>query len=275
MFKLNENDLKEKTQEIKRKCLEICIKAGTGHVTSSFSCAEIVTVLYYNIMNIDPRNPEWEGRDRFVMSKNHASVITFPVLADLGFVNKEDIDSFLEDGSIYGEHSKSSINGVDFSGGSLGIGMGVACGMAYSAKKNQKEWVTFCIVGDGEMYEGSIWEAVMFAGANKLDNLVVFVDRNHMCITDFTDKMLAQSPLEDKWTAFNWEVRSVNGHSITEITDSLEDVRNRKSGRPLCIIAETVKGRGIRFMENNILMHGVAPKGEEAELALHQLREGY
>lgn len=265
-------ELKAKTQYAKEKCLELCIKAGAGHVTSAFSCAEIVAALYYGIMNIDPKNPQWEDRDRFIMSKNHASVITYPILADLGFVKEEEIETFLEEKSIYGAHSKLTINGADFAGGSLGIGLGVACGMAYSAKESKKDWLTFCIVGDGEMYEGSIWESAMFAGANHLSNLVVFVDRNHMCVTDFTDKMLSQSPLEGKWEAFNWEVRTINGHKVEEILESLSDVRNRKSDKPLCIIAETVKGNGIEFMENNVFMHGVAPKGEKAELALKQLK---
>lgn len=274
MSKLNEIQLREKTQNAKETCLEFCIRAGAGHITSAFSCAEIVTALYYNVMNIDPHNPNWEDRDRFVMSKNHASIITFPILADLGFVKKEDIETFLEDGSIYGEHSKMCIKGVDFAGGSLGIGLGTACGLAYSAKHNRKSWLTFCIVGDGEMYEGSIWESAMFAGANKLSNLIVVVDRNHMCITDFTDKMLSQNPLEEKWAAFNWEVRIIDGHTIKDILESLSDVRNRSSEKPLCIIAETVKGNGIQFMENNIFMHGVAPKGDKADLAVRQLREG-
>lgn len=273
-YLVTESELKNKVQEIKEKCLDVCVKAGTGHVTSAFSCAEIVTVLYYNVMNINPSDPEWEDRDRFIMSKNHASVITYPILEDLGFVEKGEIETFLEDGSLYGAHSKISIPGADFAGGSLGIGLGVACGMAYSAQKSGKEWLTFCIVGDGEMYEGSIWESAMFAGANNLNNLIVFVDRNHMCVTDFTDKMLSQEPLEDKWAAFNWEVRKIDGHSVSDIMNSLSDIRNREEEKPLCIIAETIKGKGIKFMENNPFMHGVAPQNEKAELAMQQLKGG-
>lgn len=267
-------ELNARVQLIKEKCLEMCIGAGTGHITSAFSCAEIVAVLYYKIMNIRPENPTWENRDRFVMSKNHASVITYPILADKGFISFSDIDTFLKDGSRFGAHSKLTIQGVDFAGGALGIGLGVACGMAYAAQKSKKEYLTFAIVGDGELYEGSIWESVMFAGANKLNNLIVFVDQNHMCVTDFTDHMLSQEPLADKWKAFNWDVRKIDGHSISEILQALADVRNRKSDKPLCIIAETIKGNGIKFMENNVFMHGVAPQGEKAELARKQLKEG-
>ena len=270
--KISEENLANKVMQIKERCLEICVKAGSGHVTSAFSCAEIVTVLYYKIMHIKVEDAKWMDRDRFIMSKNHASVITYPILEDMGFVKTGEIDSFLEDGSIYGAHSKLTINGVDFAGGSLGIGLGVACGMAYSAKTSGKKWLTFCIVGDGEIYEGSIWEAAMFAGANNLGNLIVFVDRNHMCVTDFTDNMLSQNPLEEKWMAFNWEVRKINGHSIHEVIECLSDIRNRKDQKPLCIIAETIKGKGIKFMENNPFMHGVAPQNEKAELAMQQLK---
>lgn len=263
--------LKKRCNEAKIKCLEICVNAGAGHVTSAFSCAELVTALYYDIMKHDPQNPQCVGRDRFIMSKNHGSVMTFPILADLGYIDEKEIYTFLKNGSRLGMHSKMGVPGIDFSGGSLGIGLGIACGMAYSAKHNNYDWLTFCIVGDGEMYEGSIWESAMFAGANKLDNLIVIIDRNHMAITDYTDNMLSQNPLEDKWRSFNFEVRKIDGHSFEEIKSSLSDIRTRKSNKPLCVIAETVKGNGVSFLENNIFMHGCAPKGEKANLAKQEL----
>lgn len=262
----------EKLVEIKSDCLEMCVQAGTGHVTSALSCAEIVSILYYEIMRIDPHNPQWEDRDRFLMSKNHACVITYPILADQGFINKKDIFTFLQDGSIYGSHTKISIPGVDFAGGALGIGIGVACGMAYSAKRHKKNWVTFCVVGDGECYEGSVWEAAMFAGGHKLDQLVVLLDRNKMSYSNFTEKMLPLEPLAEKWRAFNWEVREIDGHSLEEIRAALSDVRCRKEKKPLCIIADTVKGHGIPFMENNIFAHGAAPQGDKAVLAAKAIR---
>lgn len=263
----------QKINQIKLDALELCINAGAGHVTSAFSCAEIVGVLYYDILNIDPQNPSWEDRDRFVMSKNHASVITYPILADLGYVSKESVKTFLQDGSIFGAHTKMSIPGVDFAGGSLGIGIGVACGMAYSAKQDEKDWITYCILGDGECYEGSVWEAAMFAGNYELDNLVVFLDRNNMCVTNFTEKMVRLNPLREKWESFGWDVKEINGHSIEEIHGVLDGIKNRKSKKPLCVISNTTKGNGIPFMENNIFMHGVAPKEERAEEARKALRE--
>lgn len=264
--------IEEKIQQIKYECLEICIHAGTGHVTSAFSCAEIVALLYYEIMNIGPEVPDHK-RDRFVMSKNHGSVITYPILADLGFVDKEEIYTFLDDGSRFGSHSKLEVPGVDFAGGSLGIGIGVACGMAYTAKCTNQPWATFCLVGDGECYEGSVWEAAMFAGHNKLNHLVVIVDRNRMTVTGFTDRLLKQDPMKEKWSAFGFDVVEVeNGHEVCALRDALSGVKNRKSEKPLCIIANTIKGHGVDFMENNIFMHGAAPAGEKAKLALAQIK---
>lgn len=262
----------EKLVQIKSDCLTMCVQAGAGHVTSALSCAEIVSLLYYEILRVKPQEPAWEGRDRFVMSKNHASVITYPILADLGFIAREEIFTFLQDGSLYGAHSKIAIPGVDFAGGSLGIGIGVACGMAYSAKCHHQDWLIFCVIGDGECYEGSVWEAALFAGGNHLDRLVVFLDRNKMCVTNFTEKLLPLEPLDEKWRAFGWEVRKADGHSLAGLREVTADLRRRKEKKPLLIIADTVKGHGIPFMENNVLMHGVAPKGEKAARALKAVR---
>lgn len=259
-------DLQEKVKDIKLKCLELCINAGEGHITSAFSCAEIVCVLYYEIMKILPYNQD--ERDRFVMSKNHGSVITYPILRDLGFFNKE--YGFLKNGSLLGPHTKLNVEGIDFAGGSLGIGLGVACGMAYSAKYSNQSWLTFCIVGDGELYEGSIWEAIMFAAHNKLSNLVLIIDRNQLCMTGFTEKMLQLEPISDKLISFGWEVRSIDGHNIDMIKNSLADVRTR-IGKPLCILANTVKGKGITFMENNPFAHGVVPIGDKALIAKEEV----
>lgn len=266
-------NLKEKVKAMKLKALHMCINAGTGHVTSAFSCAEIMVVLYYAVMRVDPKNPQWEHRDRFVMSKNHGSVIMFPILEDLGFYHDK-CNTFLENGGKFGPHAKLEIPGVEFAGGSLGIGLGVACGIAYSAKVDKEKWLTFCLVGDGECYEGSIWEAAMFAGHNELSNLIVIVDRNELCMTDQTERILRQEPVKDKWEAFNWEVREVNGHETGALLDVLSDVRRRVSTKPLCIIAHTKKGNGIDFMEMNPFYHGLAPLGEKAENAIAQVEKG-
>ncbi|MBD5134312.1 MAG: transketolase [Clostridiales bacterium] len=264
-------ELTSKTKQIKRRCLEMCVNAGIGHVTTAFSCAEIMTALYYRIMDIDASCPDWEDRDRFIMSKNHGSVITYPILADLGFIEDDDLRTFMGDGSNIGGHSKICVSGVDFSGGSLGIGLGVACGLAYGARLSGKGYKTYCLVGDGECYEGSIWEAAMFAGSNDLSNLVVILDRNGMACTDFTEHMLRQEPVKAKWEAFNWETIEIDGHNMGEVVSALEFAKQYRGKKPICIIAKTVKGNGIDFMSNNPLMHGAAPRGEQIAAAFEQI----
>lgn len=260
----------EKITQIKIKAMEMCEQAGVGHVTSALSCAELVGILYYEVLRISPDNSKWEDRDRFIMSKNHGSVITYPILQDLGFIGKNEV--FMRNGSRLGIHTKPGLDGVDFCGGSLGIGLGFACGVAYSAKLNNKAYLTFCIVGDGECYEGSIWESFMFGGAKKLCNLIVIIDRNQLCITDFTEKLLPLDSLEEKLEAFGWEVRGIDGHNLEEIRESLSDVRQDRI-KPLCIIAKTVKGHGVSFMENAPLWHGKAPTGAEALKAKAEIQE--
>ncbi len=257
-----------RVNEIKTEALDMCAKAGVGHVTSAFSCAEIVAVLYYEIMRIDPGSPGAD-HDYFVMSKNHASVITYPILKDLGFIDKS--EEFLENGSHLGIHTKPGLNGVDFCGGSLGIGLGFAAGIAFGLKNDNKDDLVFCIVGDGECYEGSIWEALMFAGANRLNNLVVIVDKNRMCITDFTDDMLSLGSLKSKISSFDFDVKEIDGHDLGEIRKSLENVRDGSRTKPLCIIADTIKGHGVSFLENRLLWHGRAPVGDDYAKAREEL----
>lgn len=267
------NFLKEKTKQIKRKCLEMCVNAGMGHVTTAFSCAEIVTALYYRIMDIKKNCPDFENRDRFIMSKNHGSVITYPIFADIGWIEDDELMTFMADGSHIGGHSKMCVKGVDFAGGSLGIGLGVAAGLAYGARLFGKDYKIYTLLGDGECYEGSVWEAAMFAGSNKLNNLVAIVDRNNMACTDFTENMLPQEPFKDKWSAFNWEVIETDGHNMENIVNALEYAKGRTGVRPLCIIAKTVKGHGIDFMCGDPLMHGAAPKGDCIAEAFRQIDE--
>lgn len=266
---MESKELVQKTQQIKLDCLKMCIDAGQGHVTSAFSCAELLVALYYEIMQYDPNNPEWAGRDRFVMSKNHASVLLYPILKDVGFFDKE-VD-FMGNGSRFGGHSKKGIPGVEFSGGSLGIGLGVACGMAYAAKMSGQNYKIYVLVGDGECYEGAIWESIMFAAHNNLDNLIMYIDRNHMAITDYTENMLKLEPLEDKLIAFGWNAETINGHDIDEIL--MASLRKTETKKPRCIICNTVKGNGVSSMSNKMFKHGIAPRGKEAEAAISELEE--
>lgn len=263
----------EKARDIRNKVLDMCVHAGTGHVTSSFSCTEILVALYYNILNYDPENPSWEGRDRFVLSKGQASPVLYAVLADTGFFPKRWLMGFCEPGGCFGVHLQDDVPGVEVSTGSLGHGLGIAVGMALAGKMDSESYFTFVLLGDGELYEGSVWESVMFAGHHCLNNLIAVVDRNWMCATDFTENCLSLEPLEMKWKGFGWDVKHVDGHSFKEIFMVFRDIRCRKSKKPLVIIADTVKGRGVDYMENQILWHGVAPSGNDVIEARRQLKE--
>lgn len=266
------DELNEKCQKLKIRALTMCAPVAKGHLSSGFSSAEILTALYYEIMNIDRENPRWEGRDRMILSKNHASSMTYPIFADLGWIDDEELDRFHQDGALLETHAKMNIPGVDFAGGSLGIGFGVASGLAYAAKVTKKPWHTYVIVGDGECYEGSVWETAMFAAHNRLSNLTVFIDRNGLSITDYNEKMLSQEPLDEKWRSFGWLVYRIDGHDISEIISTVKKSRAQNPDkRPVCIICDTVKGHGISFVENKLGWHGRAPQGAEAEAALREM----
>jgi transketolase len=265
--------LRNKTQSAKRKVLEMCVSAGKGHLTSAYSCAEILTTLYYDVMRIDPKNPAWPGRDWFIMSKNHGSVMQYPILADLGYFDKQDLDTYMCDGGKITGHSHYVIEGIETSGGSLGIGLGIACGVAYALKMDNKDNLVFALIGDGESYEGSIWESSMFAAHNKLGNLITILDRNRLCCTDFTENILTLEPIVDKWRSFGWEVKEVDGHDVEQLLSALVNIHGEKRQKPLMIIANTVKGNGIDFMASNPLTHGVVPTGDNILKAFNALED--
>lgn len=263
--------LEKKTQEVKRRCLDVCLKGRYGHPTSTYSCAEIVVALYYGIMKLDGCE---EKRDRFIMSKNHASPILFPVLNDLGLMSDEEYENIMREGNKITYHTNIAHAGQDFSGGALGIGLGYAAGLAHGEKLNNDQYMVFCVIGDAKCYEGSIWEAIMYAGNYELNNLVVFLDRNGMGVTDFTENMLKLEPFPDKFRSFGWDVKRINGHDIRQILKAVDGSRTRYSSSPLCVICDTVKGHGIDYMENAQLMHGTLPKDAYIDRAYEQLKEG-
>jgi len=267
-------ELETKSNEIRRLILDACILANTGHVTSSFSCVEILVALYYGgILRHDVSDPKWEGRDRFILSKGQASPVLYAVLGDLGFFPKEEIYKFCKADAIFGVHLQNDVPGVEITSGSLGHGLGIGAGMAYAARLDNKNHLIFVLLGDGECHEGSVWESAMFAGHHQLSNLIAIIDRNQLCVTDFTENCVRLNPLDKKWEAFGWYTAVIDGHSFTDIFSVLGEVRTRQ-GRPLLIIANTVKGKGVSFMENVALWHGIAPKGEQAEMAKMELRKG-
>lgn len=250
----------------------MAMKAGKAHLGGSLSCTEILVALYYGgILRLDPQNPGWEGRDRFILSKGHANNTLYVLLADLGFFPASELSNFLQDGSMLGGHCDSRVPGVEVITGSLGHGLGIAAGIALGASLDHKDYMTFAVLGDGECQEGSIWEAAMFAGHHALKKLVVFIDRNGLGCEEFTEKSCRLEPLKDKWKAFGWEVRSVDGHSVVEILKVLKDARMRKVKKPLMIIADTVKGRGIAVLENKPHAHHTLPKGEDVARARKDL----
>ena len=262
--------LQERALLVRQKTFEMVMKAGRGHLGGSFSCTEILVCLYYGgILRYNPKNPQLKKRDRFVLSKGHANNTLYVILADLGFFSEKELGIFLQNGSILGGHSDPQVPGMEIVAGSLGHGLGVACGMALGFKLDKQDIKTYVLIGDGECQEGSTWEAALFASQHKLGKLIAILDRNRLGSEEFTETTAGREPLADKWTAFGWEVKSINGHSVSEVYKTLSRSRSRKSPRPLMIIANTIKGKGITYMENDPKSHHTMPQGEQIAWA-HQ-----
>jgi len=268
--------LQEKSHQIRKEMLKMCIGAGKGHVTSCFSCVDIMVALYYgDLLHCDPKNPEWPDRDRFILSKGQASPALYTLLADMGFYDKSELKKFNKKGGMFAVHLQQSVPGVEITAGSLGQGYGVAAGIALGAKMNMELYNVYALLGDGECYEGSIWETAMFAAHNKLNNLITIVDRNYQCVTDFTENLVALEPLEDKWSSFGFNVIRIDGHCFDQIIHALRPLRSRTCDKPTVIIADTVKGRGTPSLCYQPLWHGRAPSGDIADTCLEELDRRY
>lgn len=266
--------LKRKAHEFRRDILEMTYAAGSGHPGGSLSAIDILTVLYYHTMRVDPKNPKWPDRDRFVLSKGHSCPALYAVLADLGFFPKEELKRLRKLGSIIQGHPDMIMTpGIEMSTGSLGQGLSVACGMAIAARLDKKDYRVYCMLGDGEVQEGNVWEGAMLAAHLKLDNLTAILDRNMMQIDGTTEQVMSLEPLAEKWKAFGWNVLEIDGHDMVQIISALESSKRRK-GRPTIIIAKTVKGKGVSFMENELVYHGRAlTEGEMAKAREELLRK--
>ena len=217
-------ELEKKANYIRNQVLDTCVRAGTGHVTSSFSCTEIMVALYYGgILRYDVSNPKWDGRDRFILSKGQASPLLYAILGDVGFFSEDELDKFCKADGIFGVHLQNDVPGVEITSGSLGHGLGIAAGIALAAKMDKKPYFTFALLGDGECYEGSVWESAMFASHHKLNNLIAIVDRNWLSAIDFTEEAVRLNPMDKKWESFGWKVANINGHSFEEIFQPLMD----------------------------------------------------
>lgn len=265
-------ELNKKSYEMRKRFLEIFTELGYGHLTTAFSETEILIALLLKTMNFNAENKNSPDRDRLVISKGHGAGMLFPIFEELGILSKEETAGLVKLGGDYSTIRDFFYPGFDFYGGSLGIGLGMAAGLALGAKLNREDWLTFCVLGDAECYEGAIWEAMIFAGHNCLNNLIAIVDRNYMGCSDFTENMCRLEPFAAKWESCNWDVRLVDGHSYEELLDALDGIRTRRTSKPICIIADTVKGKGLDYLSNKPLMHGFMPKGSEIKKAYDYLK---
>lgn len=272
MTALKPNDLAAKAREIRRVILDTALKAGKGHVPPAFSWADVAVQLYYGgVLNVRPADPDWPDRDRLILSKGHGCLALYAVLADLGFIERAELDVFAGNGSLLPGHPDRLIPGVEAMSGSLGHGLGIAAGIGYAAKLDGNPWRVFVVLGDGECQEGSIWEAAMFCGHHKLSNVVAIVDNNKLSATNFTDKIVTLNPILDRFRSFGWEAESVDGHDFGALAKALDPARLKRLQKPLAVIAETVKGKGVDFMENSPKWHHQLPKGDNVDKARKQL----
>lgn len=267
---MNDTELELKSIEYRKKLLTYVKKAKGGHTAGSLSCVDILNVLYNRILKVSPDTIGDPLRDRYVQSKGHSVEALYVVLADCGFFPESDLDTMSIYGSHYVGHPTRKINGIEHNTGGLGHGLSVCVGMALAAKMNKLSFRVFTLLGDGELAEGSNWEAMMTASHYKLDNLIAIVDRNHLQITGSTKDVCDPEPLVDKFKAFGWSVRSVDGHSIPQLTKTLGST-SFEPQKPSMIIAETVKGKGVSFMENNVKWHHGVPNDDQYDAAIDEL----
>ena len=266
-------ELKNKATEMRMKVVDMIYKAQSGHPGGSLSAADFMTACYFKYMNVDPKNPQWEDRDRMVLSKGHVCPIQYACLGTLRFFPEEELDTLRQEGSkLQGHPSMNKCPGIDISTGSLGQGLACAVGMALAGKMNHKDYKVFSVVGDGEAQEGEIWEAANTAHKYQLDNLIVFMDYNGLQIDGPCDQVMPNRDLGEKFRAFGFEVIEIDGHNMEEICATLEKCYASKNGKPKCIYAHTIKGKGVSFMENSVSWHGVAPNEEEHAKAMQELQ---
>lgn len=267
--------LKKIANDIRKGVIEAVYNGKSGHPGGSLSCADILTVLYFNQMNLDPKEPLAEGRDRFVLSKGHCSPALYSTLAEKGFFDRKLLNDFRNiNSNLQGHPDMNKIPGVDMTTGSLGQGLSVSVGMAIASKMESMGCRVYCLMGDGELEEGQVWEAAMAASKNKLDNLCVIVDNNNLQIDGSIKEVAGLTNIDSKFESFGFNVINVNGHDIEELIISFEKAKEVK-GMPTAIIAKTIKGKGVSFMENQVGWHGKAPNKEEYEKAIQELNTNY
>jgi len=264
-------ELESIAKKIRKKTFLMIFHAGSGHIAPSFSAVELLVALYFKILKIDKNNYRDNDRNRFILSKGHASAALYAILAEKGIIDENILNTFCQRGSILGGHPEAhSIPGVEVSTGSLGHGLSFGTGMALAGKLDKKDYRVFALLSDGECQEGTVWESAMFASHHKLDNLIAIIDHNKLQSLGQIDNIVSLKPFADKWESFGWGVREVNGHNIPEIIDALEGVPFSKN-RPSVLIAHTTKGKGISFMENNPIWHYRMTNKDELKIVLDEL----
>jgi len=270
-FDLSVPELEKMARQLRRHVITMTATAGSGHPGGSLSAADIVTALYFKVMRHDPENPRWPDRDRFILSKGHVAPILYAALAECGYFPVEELSTLRKlDSRLQGHTDRTLTPGVEMSAGSLGQGLSFGIGVALAARLDKRNYQVYVLLGDGECEEGQVWEAAMSAPHFQIDNLTAIVDNNGLQLDGRCCEIMELEPLADKWRAFNWHVLEINGHDMNQVLQALKEARQIKQ-RPTVIIAHTVKGKGVSFMENNVDFHGKAPTPQEAEIALKEL----
>ena len=272
MEKKSVEELKAIANDLRKKVVTMLYEAGSGHPGGSLSAADFVTACYFREINVDPKNPKWEDRDRFVLSKGHSCPVLYAALSVRGFFPEETLHTLRQEDSPLQGHPNMNCPGIDIPTGSLGQGLACAVGMAIGLKFDKKSSRVFAVLGDGECQEGEIWEAAATANKYKLDNLIAFVDNNNLQIDGPTDEVMPLGNLGEKFKAFGWETYDIDGNDIEQIVKTFDAIKETaQNGKPKCIVGHTIKGKGVSFMENVCDWHGVAPKKDQWEIALKEL----
>ena len=275
MEQTRKRELQKIANRIRQGVLEATFSAQSGHPGGSLSISDTLTYLYFERMRVDSKNPKWEERDRFVLSKGHCCPALYTVLAEKGYFDKSELKGFRRIGTmLQGHPDMKHIPGVDMSSGSLGQGISAACGMAMSAKMSKKDWKVYAILGDGELQEGQVWEAAMFAGFRKLDNLIAIVDNNNLQIDGKVSDVCSVYPIEEKFAAFGWHTISVDAHDFDSLEAAFKEA-DTISGKPIVLVQKSIKGKGVSFMENDPEWHGKATNQQQYEQALNELKAAY
>ncbi len=265
------SDMNDIARQMRIDIIKMLAAAGSGHPGGSLSATDILAVLYFDVMNVDPENLTDPDRDRLVLAKGHAAPALYAALAERGYFPREDLITLRKsDSHLQGHPNMNTTPGVEMSTGSLGQGLSVANGMALAGRLDHRDYYVYCILGDGEIQEGQVWEAAMSAGHYGLDHVIAFVDHNHLQIDGNNDEVMTVNPIADKFEAFGWQALTIDGHDFQAIADAIATAKATK-GKPTVIVAETIKGKGVSFMENQVGWHGVAPTAEQAEQALAEL----